>query len=226
MATKRKKKETAKTQEELMREQMSNTLNELLGGADVNYAEAKNTAKSFSGEKVPEGKYEMQLSNIKFNVKEKDGDTSLSLQRTFTVLTGENEGMSQTDFMRLNNPTGLSFAMQFIMIMGYEIPEVPGEWADIVEELQEESPEVLAEVVHSGDFVNVRVTELLEDGEEDEDDDGDDDELLEELEEMTRAELKAFIKEEGLDIKVMKKMSDEDIVDAILEAMDEDEDEE
>lgn len=47
-----------------------------------------------------------------------------------------------------------------------------------------------------------------------------------ELEEMTRAELKAYIKSNDLDIKVVKSMDDDDIRDAIQEAMADSEDEE
>ena len=67
-----------------------------------------------------------------------------------------------------------------------------------------------------------------EDEPEDEDDgepeDAEDEEL--DLDELSRAELKALIKEEGLDIRVLKSMSDDDLREAIAEAMEaEDEDE-
>lgn len=69
-----------------------------------------------------------------------------------------------------------------------------------------------------------------------EDDEEDDDELEEEddveadeeeddLDELDRAELKALIKEEELDVKVMKSMSDDDLREAINEAREEDEEE-
>ena len=53
---------------------------------------------------------------------------------------------------------------------------------------------------------------------------GDDDDL--DLDSMDRTELKALIKDEGLDVRVLKKMTDDDIRTAILEAWPEDEDEE
>jgi hypothetical protein len=132
------------------------------------YAEAKNTAKTFIGEKVPEGKYEMRLTGIKFHEKEKDGETKVSLLRTFTVLSGENEGMSQSDFMNISHPVGLSYAIQFIAMMGYGIPESIAEWPEIIEELQNDSPATISEIVHNGNFADIYVMELLEE-EEDED---------------------------------------------------------
>jgi hypothetical protein len=59
-----------------------------------------------------------------------------------------------------------------------------------------------------------------EEGEPDEGDDGLD------LDSMTRAQLKALIKTEGLDVKVLKSMSDDDIRKAVVEAWPEDEEDE
>lgn len=60
--------------------------------------------------------------------------------------------------------------------------------------------------------------EVEEDEEEEDEDDG--------LDEMTRAELKAHIKAEGLEVKVFKSDSDEDIVAKIRDASEEDDEEE
>ena len=214
----------------------------LVSAMSANYDEAKNTAKSFSGEKVPEGKYEMKLFPIKFNEKEKDGVVKVSLQRSFTVLSGENQGMTQMDFMQLGHKVGLSFAMRFISVMGYEIPDSPAEWPEIIESINSEEPLVIAEVVHSGDFVNVRVLELLEDDEnenepeteveieddeieddetedetEDGNSDGDDDSDEDETEETGPSipELKQIIKDEGLKIRVPKGMTAEELLSVI-----------
>jgi hypothetical protein len=67
-----------------------------------------------------------------------------------------------------------------------------------------------------------------EDEREDEEDEEESDQTLaEELDRLNRSELKAYIKEHELDISVKKSMEDEDIRDAIVEAVgDEDEDEE
>jgi len=64
--------------------------------------------------------------------------------------------------------------------------------------------------------------DLDEDDEEEDEDEDEDDELAG----MDRAELKAHIKSEGLDVRVTKSMSDDDIRTAIAEASDEDDEEE
>jgi len=58
--------------------------------------------------------------------------------------------------------------------------------------------------------------------EEDDDEPEDEDEEEIDLDSMSRSELKAFIKEEELDIRVLKNWSDDDIREAIVEAMDDD----
>jgi hypothetical protein len=63
-------------------------------------------------------------------------------------------------------------------------------------------------------------------GDDDEEEEEDDDEDAVDLDELDRAELKKFIKDEDLEVKVTKKMSDEDIRNAIIEAMPEDDDDE
>lgn len=183
------------------------------------YKDAKEQAKSFSGEAVPDGNYELRLTGIKFMEKEKDGVTKLSLLRTFSVLSGENEGMTQTDFMSLTNPTGLSFAMQFLSKMGYEIPDSPSDWPEIIEDLQETMPACIGEIVTSdAGFTNVRVSELIDlDGDESEDSEDEEEELRERLEGMTRAQLKAFKTKEGLVFKILTKYTDEDLIELILE---------
>jgi len=62
--------------------------------------------------------------------------------------------------------------------------------------------------------------------EEGEEDEGEEDEEEVDLDEMERADLKAFIKEQELDVKVLKNDSDDELRDKIREALGEDEDEE
>lgn len=189
------------------------SMESLVAKMKANYEEARNTAKTFSGEKVPEGKYEMKLHPVKFY--EKPDSDKISLIRTFTVLSGELKGMAQTDFMNLGNAVGLSYAMQFIEMLGYSIPEEPQEWLDIIEAINEEEPFVIAEVVHNGDWVNIKVLELLEaeEAEEAEEDNSEEDNS----EEEELALLKKIIKEENLKIRVTKKMTSEDVDKLITE---------
>jgi len=63
------------------------------------------------------------------------------------------------------------------------------------------------------------------DTEEEEDDAEDEEEDEDDLDGLSRAELKALIKEEGLEVKVLKSMSDDDVREAITEARPDDEEE-
>jgi len=193
------------------------TMSDALSSISSIYKTAKAQADSFLGESVPAGKYEMKLSDIKFLEKTKDNVTKLSLARTFTVLSGEHAGMCQKDFMALSNETGLSFALQFVGVMGYEIPSDPSGLPEIIEDMQQSQPTVIAEIVHSGEFVNVRVQECLESAAEEEEEEEEEDEHG--LSDMSRAELKAFIKKNGLDVKVFASMSDDDIRESIKEEL-------
>ena len=65
-----------------------------------------------------------------------------------------------------------------------------------------------------------------EEGEEDEEDGEEEDEDEVDLDELSRKELKAFIKEQELEVRVMQKDSDDEVRDKIREALGEDEDEE
>jgi U3 small nucleolar RNA-associated protein MPP10 len=64
--------------------------------------------------------------------------------------------------------------------------------------------------------------EGLDDEDEDEDEEEEEDEDEEDLEGMDRAELKAYIKENDLDVKVKKSMDEDDIREAIGEAEEDD----
>ncbi len=198
----------------------------LVNAMGANYKQARAQAKTFSGEKVPAGKYEATLSSIKIHEK-KDSD-KISLMRVFTILSGEAKGMAQTDFLQLTHPVGLSMAMQFIEIMGYDIPDSPSEWPDIIEAINEEQASVIVEVVHSGDFVNIKVLETFETEEAVclecgkavcicEDPDLEEEEGLD-LEGLSRSELKQILKDSEIGFKVYKTTTDAEIIEAIEKA--------
>lgn len=67
--------------------------------------------------------------------------------------------------------------------------------------------------------------EVEDDEEQDDDEEEDDDEEAIDLDELDRAELKKLIKDEELDIRVTKSMSDDDLREKIAEALGSDEDE-
>jgi hypothetical protein len=81
-------------------------------------------------------------------------------------------------------------------------------------EVEEEEPE------EEEDDLNYDYEEDASDESEEEDDE--DDESVD-FEDMSRSELKAYIKDNDLDIRVKKTMDDEDIIEAIKEAEEDDE---
>jgi hypothetical protein len=84
------------------------------------------------------------------------------------------------------------------------------------------------ELEFTGKATKAKLVKLLEEADEEDEDEDEDEEDEDEvdLDSMTRAELKAYIKEEDLDVKILRK-DDEDILrEKIREAQGEDEDEE
>ena len=190
----------------------ANAMKDALKAMKANYAGARNQMKSFGGEKVPEGEYVARLSNCKFHT---SSAGKLSLMRTFSVMEGECQGMAQTDFMSLGNEVGLAIAMQFLDIMGYEIPEEPEAWEPIVVDLKTNMPVVKIKIKHSGDFVNVQVLEVLEDSSTSELEEVEEEEELEGegdvFDEMDRSALKKELKSRGVDFKVYQSTTDDEI---------------
>lgn len=123
---------------------------------------------------------------------------------------------------------------KFFALLGYEINEdtTPKEIDEAADEIMGDKPVILVSAKASGDNINYRAERLLEDesyddlfGDEDESEEEDeaeeeDDEVEEEdgeeedddgLDDMSRKELKKYIKENDLDIKVLTKHTDDDI---------------
>ncbi len=196
----------------------------------ANYGAAKQRFKNFSGESLPEGEYNGRQTECKFyHNKEKQ---TLSIINEFTVVSGELVGRTQTDFMQLSNEIGLSFAMDYVDKMGYEIPETPSDWVELVETIKKLVPAVKFQIVMNTTkdgrvFSNLRVIERLDDSEV-----ANVDKVIEnvvdkaepkvevttdtiDLNLMSRKELKKYRTEKGYEIKVTTKMSDDELRDAI-----------
>jgi hypothetical protein len=100
-----------------------------------------------------------------------------------------------------------------------------GDWIDLETLAELDSDEDEDELEDDEDEADIDEDEDSDDEDEDEGEDEDDeDEDEEDLEEMDRKELKAYIKENELDVKVTKKMDEAEIVEAIEEAGNEEED--
>ena len=111
--------------------------------------------------KIPEGVYRAQLQNAVLCQSKASGNWQI--KREHLILNGEQQGQVLYDYMQLQTAKGPYFVAQWIRKMGFEVPANPLDIEDTVDAIKGAAAVVQLEVVHSGDFVNGRVLEVLED---------------------------------------------------------------
>lgn len=116
----------------------------------------------FAGAKVPEGVYIAQVQ--KCALKESKSSGNLMIARQHLILEGEYKGTMLFDNMQLETEYGPVFARRWIETVGYEAPEDIEELPELLEAIAGEGPVCKVVVKHSGDFVNVNVSEMLDSG--------------------------------------------------------------
>jgi len=116
----------------------------------------------FAGAKVPEGVYIAQVQ--KCALKESKSSGNLMIARQHLILEGEYKGTMLFDNMQLETEYGPVFARKWIETVGYETPEDIEELPELLEAIASEGPVCKVAVKHSGDFVNVNVSEMLDSG--------------------------------------------------------------
>jgi hypothetical protein len=187
--------------------------------------------------KFPKGTWKFQLQNAE--IVESQSSGRLQIHREHLCIDGEPAGNVLHDYLQLQTEKGPRFVMQWVEQMGHEVPERMEDLEEVVEAIAEAAPIYMALVKHSGDFVNLSVTQLLagesekaedededEDEEEpdtpeDEDDDDDDDEDSDDEdddsddddEDETLEELKALAQACELDV------DEDDDLETLLEKM-------
>jgi hypothetical protein len=186
---------------------------------------------------IPKGVYDAKIESCAVTKPEGKDER---IEVVYVISDGDSKGRKLFEYVNLESEEGAWRVRQFLEAVGL-VTDKKETGSFEPEKLV--GTEVKVRVVHQADKrtghegeISSRVGAVWAPGAEDEEDedldedekdgeDGDDDEV--DLDELDRKELKALIKEQGLEIKVSKSMSDQDIRDAIAEALGEsDEDDE
>ena len=126
------------------------------------------------------------------------------------------------------------FLFKTLAKLGYDVDDLDEDTLEeILDELKENKPIVRLKAKKSGEYINLNIDKLLDDesydelfaegGEAAEEEEDDEEEDGDELDDLDRTGLKKFIKENELDVKVLKKMTDDDIRAKIREAVEDEE---
>lgn len=180
--------------------------------------------------RVPEGDYRVKVKEVK-------SDTSKEGNRmyvwTFVGLDGKLKGKEIRDYTTVT-PKSLWKLRSVLEAIGIDVPksavrlksrDVVGKELGITVNDDEYNGRVSSKIADYIDLETLASGGVDDEDEDDEDVEDEDDEESVDLDELDRSELKAYIKENDLDVKVKKSMSDDDIRSAIKEAEgDEDED--
>ncbi|NIP40486.1 MAG: hypothetical protein GTN39_03120 [Candidatus Aenigmarchaeota archaeon] len=110
----------------------------------------------------PDGTYAFQLQ--KAELREAQSSGKLYIAREHLVIDGEYEGEVVRDMMSLETDRGPYYIAKWIEKMGYEAPDKAKDIPDTLEAIQNDAPTYTGSIKHSGDFINVRVMEVLEGG--------------------------------------------------------------
>lgn len=176
---------------------------------------------------VPDGVY---IADLQSMVLKESSTGNLRAAREFLINGGEHDNVQVYDGLNLESEVGMAFFRHEVDSMGYEVPESATEIPALVKAITKDAGKYRIQVSHSGDFVNVKVLEPLdEDGEstgeaesETGGEAGGEGDMLtrETIEEMDADELAVVVESYGLDVKPARKLSvyQQKVVEAIDEA--------
>ncbi len=131
---------------------------------DSNWKKSEKQAKEMFT-KVDPGVYLAQLQGLTLA---ESGAGNLQIKRQHLIIEGEFQGCTVYDNLQLEAGDGImckAFVRDAIDSYGYECPEELADIESILPAIAKEAPQVKIRVIHSGEFVNVRVIELLGEGE-------------------------------------------------------------
>lgn len=168
----------------------------------------------FGGRDIPDDVYLAKLQDIGLA---EVGDKPV-IKREHLVIEGEHKGTVLKDNMFLSSDTGCAFARRYLKMTGVEIPENSEDLEDTLVELKELAPicKVRSKTDNNG-YKNIDVISVV--------DDDDDDEAEEvNLDEMDKKELRAFVKDNDIEIEDYRKLSEDDLRAAIAEILEGDDD--
>ena len=178
----------------------------------------------FGASDIPEDVYVLKLQECKLG--ESDGG-GIYVRREHVVLEGDHKGVVIGDVLMLSTETGPVYVRRWLKMLEIEIPENLEDLEELLAELKDAAPVVKARVTQSSSndgrqFTNVRILSVLgDDGEELEEEGAEGDDDLD-LAGMTLKELRAFVKENELEIEKYLKLGEEDLRAAITELISED----
>ena len=204
------------------------------------YKDAKEDSEELKGfGDIEDGRYQAQIESAELAISQKD---RAQINIFGKITEGEYEGEQFAAFPGLEGKS-LKFTLAMLGRLDYELPDAADGIEDIVEDLDSNGASVI--IVIKNGFCNIEKlnddAEEVEEGEEEPEDPEVEEEEPEEeepeeedpeeeegidLEELSRKELKTLIKDQELDVKVTKNMTDDDIRKAIEDANEEPEEEE
>ena len=203
--------------------------------ADFGHKDAKSGGGG-RNPRLPEGDYKAKIISAEKKESKNSGNTYIKYG--FQILEGKHKGKKLSGNATIT-PKALFWLRNMLEALGVEVPEravnlkykkYVGSKIGITLEDDEYEGKIKSEV---SDFLDYDMVGAADDDEDEDDDDLDDDDVDEDeddesdLDDMDRKELKAYIKDNDLDVKVTKKMDEDDIREAIGEAEgDEDDDDE
>jgi len=130
-------------------------IKEVLTGMDARWKTEKSRVPG-----VPDGTYTMQLLSAEVTLSKASNNPMVD--RRHVVVDGEQEGQEVRDRMMLHTDNGPYYANKWVELMGYQSPEDLADLPEVVKVISEAHPIVVAEVRRSGEFLNVRVQQMLE----------------------------------------------------------------
>jgi hypothetical protein len=116
----------------------------------------------------PPGVYELLLTGIKIGEQQnaETGESTVAVQWTWLVLSGEHEQQTITDRTQPvhSKPYPVTIHKERIRALGYEVPDDPCEYEQLLPAIEAASPRVRARVTtggREGQFRNVKILEVI-----------------------------------------------------------------
>ena len=171
---------------------------------------------NFAGEPIPTDTYAVRLVSAEGGlIAEK-----LAVKAEYEIASGEYLERVVSDTLWLHTPGAMAYFRNWVIMHGYEPPETKADIPELLDKMVKEAPVISARIVQKEDSIwpDINYQKLIEDfvAEEREPEAGGE---PVDLDSLSRKELKGIIKDEELDITVYKDMSDDDVRDAIREAL-------
>jgi uncharacterized protein DUF669 len=202
------------------------------GGSGGSFKVDFRDAQSGGARRFPEADYKVKIAKAERS-KSQQGNSQIKVTYEF-IEPEKYEGKTLVDYLTLTRKAAWRIGNLFDAVgikwsqkvMEFKTSKLIGKELGITLADDTYNGRVRSKVADYLDLETINSILSGEDVDEDEDEDEDADDLEEQLDDMDRAELKEYIKDEGLDIKVKKSMSDEDLRAAILEAAEEEDEDE